>query len=242
MKRAPQDLRRRKGAATRERIVEAAIELFSSQGYAASGVSEIARRARIEKAALYWHFESKEELLAEVIERIDAGWIEEIQKQIAEVREPWERLERFVAGLRRLVAGQSHLLRLMMNVALERSEVSPESRHAVRRILDRTVAVITDEFEKSLGVPLPDADLIARLSLGSLFEATLRSAVDPDHLDLDRAFRYLRRLIALDVGVQLQRLGAEPPERTSLPAAGRRDGAGRPERPPARKRRPRRRG
>jgi len=239
-KRAPQDQRKRKGAQTRERILDAAVELFASQGYAASGVSEIARRARIEKAAVYWHFASKQELLAEVIDRIDAGWIEEIRRQLAEVGEPYERLRLFVEGLRRLVAEQSHLLRLMMNVALDGSDVSPESRDAVRRILDRTAAVITEEFETALGVALPDADMIARLSLGYLFEATLRGAVDPEHLELDRLFKYLRRLIAIDVGAKMRRLGAELPERTGAGAECRTRAVARPERRPATKRRPRR--
>lgn len=198
-----QDLRKRKGAETRERILDAATELFSSQGYAGTGVSEIARRAGIEKAALYWHFRSKELLLAAVIERIDAQWIEQIRRHVAEAVEPRDRLEHFVAGLRRLVADQHHLLRLMMSIALERSEAS-KTRDAVRRILDRTAEVVAQEFEQSLGVALPDIDLVARMSLGYLFEATLRGAVDPDHVDLDRLFRHLRRLIALDLERQIR--------------------------------------
>jgi hypothetical protein len=100
--------------------------------------------------------------------------------------------------------------------------------------------VITEEFETALGVALPDADMIARLSLGYLFEATLRGAVDPEHLELDRLFKYLRRLIAIDVGAKMRRLGAELPERTGAGAEGRTRAVARPERRPATKRRPRR--
>lgn len=211
MKPARQDRRRRKGAETRERILRAATELFSSQGYAATGVSEIARRAGIEKAALYWHFDSKETLLAEVIERIDADWIETIRTQVVEQTDPAERLTQFVEGLKSLVAEQPHRLRLMMSVALERSEVSPETRNAIRRILDNTATVIVEEFERTMGVALPDVDLIARLSLGYLFEATLRSTVDPENLDLDRLFTHLKRLIGRDLAAQIRRLTPELP-------------------------------
>jgi AcrR family transcriptional regulator len=51
-----------KGARTRRRLLEIAIERFGNQGYKATSVSEIARAAGLTQAAVYAYFEGKEQL------------------------------------------------------------------------------------------------------------------------------------------------------------------------------------
>lgn len=51
------------GADTRERILQAAYELFYRKGYVRTGVDEIAAAARVTKRTLYNHFRSKDDLL-----------------------------------------------------------------------------------------------------------------------------------------------------------------------------------
>ena len=51
---------------TRERLVRAALELFTTQGYHASTTPLIASRAGIAEGTIYRHFESKEHLLNEI--------------------------------------------------------------------------------------------------------------------------------------------------------------------------------
>jgi AcrR family transcriptional regulator len=52
---------------TRKRILEAAYRLFRRQGYSRATMDEIAAAARLSKRTLYHHFESKDQLLAEVL-------------------------------------------------------------------------------------------------------------------------------------------------------------------------------
>jgi AcrR family transcriptional regulator len=54
---------------TRQKILNAAIELFSEVGYAAAGLGDIIDRAGMTKGALYHHFDSKEALATAVIEQ-----------------------------------------------------------------------------------------------------------------------------------------------------------------------------
>ena len=52
--------------------IEAAAEVFALRGYRDSSVDEIAQRAGYSKGAVYWHFDSKDDLfLALLEERID---------------------------------------------------------------------------------------------------------------------------------------------------------------------------
>ena len=53
---------------TKERAVAVALELFTAQGYEKTSLREVAVRLGVTKAALYYHYHSKEELLAAVMQ------------------------------------------------------------------------------------------------------------------------------------------------------------------------------
>lgn len=53
---------------TRERILEVALGLFSEQGYDKTSLREVAEKVGVTKAALYYHFPSKEDILTELVE------------------------------------------------------------------------------------------------------------------------------------------------------------------------------
>jgi AcrR family transcriptional regulator len=61
---------------TRARIQQVALELFAEQGYERTALREIAERLGVTKAALYYHFKSKEDIVRSFTEdyfaRIDA--------------------------------------------------------------------------------------------------------------------------------------------------------------------------
>jgi AcrR family transcriptional regulator len=48
---------------TRERILDVALDLFVAQGYDGTSLRQIAEQLGVTKAALYYHFESKEDIL-----------------------------------------------------------------------------------------------------------------------------------------------------------------------------------
>ena len=58
----------RSGEATRQRILDAAYRLFRRQGYTRVSMDEIAVATAVTKRTLYYHFESKDALLAAVLE------------------------------------------------------------------------------------------------------------------------------------------------------------------------------
>ena len=72
---------------TKQEILEAALELFSVQGYEATSISQIAGAVGIRKASLYSHFESKQAILDTLVK--------EVLRQYAEhsifARTDWEK-------------------------------------------------------------------------------------------------------------------------------------------------------
>ncbi|MCC5581482.1 TetR/AcrR family transcriptional regulator [Microtetraspora sp. AC03309] len=53
---------------TRSRIQEVALQLFTEQGYEATSLREIAEALNVTKAALYYHFKTKDDIVASLME------------------------------------------------------------------------------------------------------------------------------------------------------------------------------
>jgi AcrR family transcriptional regulator len=70
------------GTETRERILDVAQELFTRHGYDKTSLRDIADRLAITKAALYYYFERKEDILLELHRRLQllgAGLLDELE-------------------------------------------------------------------------------------------------------------------------------------------------------------------
>lgn len=60
------------GETTRQRILDVALELFSSHGFAATSTRELSERLGFTKAALYYHFHTKDDLLQALVDPVMA--------------------------------------------------------------------------------------------------------------------------------------------------------------------------
>lgn len=56
---------------TKERILDIALELFAQNGYLGTSMSDIAKQLGFTKAALYKHYASKQEILDQIVERMN---------------------------------------------------------------------------------------------------------------------------------------------------------------------------
>ena len=97
---------------TRSRVQQVALELFAEQGYEKTSLREIAERLGVSKAALYYHFKSKEDIVHSLTEdhhaQID-GLIEWAKTQPPGEQTRHEILDRYV----RIVFGSADVFRFM---------------------------------------------------------------------------------------------------------------------------------
>jgi TetR/AcrR family transcriptional regulator, cholesterol catabolism regulator len=74
----PENLRE---TGARERILKAALKIFSQQGYHGASMQEISTEANANKASLFYYFSSKENLYQEVIKDIHRSFSERILRE-----------------------------------------------------------------------------------------------------------------------------------------------------------------
>jgi AcrR family transcriptional regulator len=195
--------RYRKGDASRERILDAATELFAARGYAGAGVDRLAERSGIAKTAIYYHFGNKEGLLAAVLERTATQWIDGIQQASRQAGDPLGRLERALSGMRAMLEERPWILKLFQILTLEVAEEKPEIRATLQAIVRRARAAITTGMRESLGVDVAGADDVAGMMLAALDGISLGMHIDPDSVDLDQVFTDLRRVVTFMIALRL---------------------------------------
>jgi AcrR family transcriptional regulator len=133
---------RRDGEGTRQKLLRAALELFTGEGFLASTTPIIAQRAGVAEGTIYRHFSGKEQLLNEVFrgtQRWATGVVKEVDADRS-LKAP-ERLSRiarrFVETAERDPAGARMLLRQR-----DAKFLDPQSRDAAREFREALQQVV----------------------------------------------------------------------------------------------------
>ena len=95
---------------TRQRILDEALDLFAAQGVEGTPLQQIADRLNVTKAALYYHFKSKDDLIAALIEPVFDDletWLDEVEENRPSAALRAVRLEQYLDFLleRRRILG-----------------------------------------------------------------------------------------------------------------------------------------
>ncbi len=145
---------------TRARIQRIAVELFTEHGYEGTSLREIAEHLGVTKAALYYHFKSKEDIIGSLVQdyqsQMDAliGWAREHPGN-AETRR--EILNRYMD----IVAERSQVFRM-----LHQNQAALNTMAAALRTLKNAPIALADQLAG------PDASLRERaramMALGSI--------------------------------------------------------------------------
>src|SRR3954447_6420037 len=125
---------RRDGEATRQKLLRAALELYTAEGYHATTTPAIAARAGVAEGTIYRHFSGKEQLLNEVY-RAAQHWARGIVAESEPAGErPAPAPERLQRIARRLLEGAERdpaVARMLFHMRDER-HLDEKSREAAR--------------------------------------------------------------------------------------------------------------
>jgi len=190
----PPTKRQRQGEDSREVILDATERLMSTQGYAATSISHIRRETGLPASSIYWHFGSKEGVLAAVMERGAERYFAQIPRNSPDI-------ETRRAAVAKLMVANPDFFRLTYMLSLERSD-HPAVAAAIRRVRDTAISGFADVIRQMLpdGVAPERADRVVTelaavataMSDGVFFAEHL----EPDSTDVDRM--YVRLIQAIE--------------------------------------------
>jgi len=147
----------------RERLIEAARQLFASAGYDATSVRDITSRAHANLGAITYHFGSKEALYHVVIERFAVPVADQIAAISTETGPPLERLAKCVRVFMEHIWKHPEMPRLIMReLASDRPLPEPVAR-VIRRNLESFSRILTEG--QADGTVRPGAPHLMALSI-----------------------------------------------------------------------------
>lgn len=106
-----------RGAATRSRIIAAAVKAFAEKGFEATSTRDIAELAGTDQGLLTYHFRSKDELWRAAADRIFGIFTKRLEARLAslEAEEPRERAREAIREYVRFVAAHPEFFRFMVD-------------------------------------------------------------------------------------------------------------------------------
>lgn len=131
----------------RRRIMDAIAELTAEQGYDATKIGDIVRRAGVARKTLYDNFEGKEEVFLAAFDAAVEEAIARIEADCAEVEGDWEeKVQAGLASFLRYVAENPALARMCMIEALSATQTATERYEAaMQRFVDLTKRTVPQD-------------------------------------------------------------------------------------------------
>ncbi len=168
-----------KGLARREEILARGLEVIATEGYAGASVHRIAEAAGLSKTGLLHHFDSKEELLTEILRKRDEAddpGLDEHSAQLADLEGAYARIVQRNADIPGLV---ELFTRLSIEAADPQHPAHEFFLHRDRELAERMARSIERAGGGSTGLPA-SAQTMALILLALTDGLQLRWLRDPE--------------------------------------------------------------
>jgi AcrR family transcriptional regulator len=155
-------------AERRERLIEAALEVFGTAGYARSSVRDVCRAAGLTERYFYESFRNREELLGALADRIVDESLDAVASALEETSGGLDDTVSDAVG--RFIDSLVDDPRRARVLLVETVGVSPPAEDRRREIVGHLASVTRDALQQALGAAAPapaDLDLTARALIGA---------------------------------------------------------------------------
>ena len=153
--------RQQAAAATREAIIEAALELFACQGYARTTVAQIAEAARVAANTVYTSVGGKPQLLAAITESSTGDPdVAETLTAVARASDPAEVIRLTAAGTRQVNERRAKAVAVLLDSA-QADPAAAEMLQVTVRYYRETLGTLAGRLEDLGAVQSPDLNRAA---------------------------------------------------------------------------------
>ena len=198
-------VRQRQGASSREAILDAAERLMATSGYAATSISDIRKACGLPASSIYWHFGSKEGVLAAVMAR----GAERFFGAIPHHGDTAPDIDVQLAATAELLGEHPEFLRLVYLSALERTD-DPAVGAAVQRVRDTAASGFRVAIATLMPPDVPRdkasrvLDELTALAMAISDGVFIADHVEPDATDIQRMYRRLLQSVTALLPILLE--------------------------------------
>jgi AcrR family transcriptional regulator len=187
---------------TRERILDAAADVFADKGYYGAAVDDIVRASDTSKGSFYFHFPNKRGIFTALLDHLTGRLFARVEAAVAGEPDPVRRLD---AALMAAVSAFSQRKRLARLLLVEAAGLGHAMDEHLMAVHERFIALIARHLEEAAStsrIPPVDAQIAATIWMGALNEVVIRwlHTGQPQHLQ--DTLPALRTLLLRSVGIQ----------------------------------------
>jgi AcrR family transcriptional regulator len=129
----------------RDKILTTAARLFAEQGYESTSLAQVARQAKVSKALIFWHFESKDALYRNALHKTLEPYSIDLQT-LAGLNER-EQIERAIDQFYEFTCEHVYSVRFFLSLMARTGPESDESLHRVVELHRHFEDVLADIIE-----------------------------------------------------------------------------------------------
>jgi AcrR family transcriptional regulator len=184
----------------RERIMEAALDVFARRGYREAAMDEIAVESDTSKGGLYFHFPNKQTLFLSLLDRLAGLLVGRVEAAVAAESDPLRRIERALGVVLETFGSHRRLARLFLVEALGSS---PEVNARMLALHRRFAQLIASELAGAANageIPPLDAELAGKVWFGALNEVVTDWLLADDGTALAERAAPLRAILMRSIG------------------------------------------
>ncbi len=187
-----------------QRILDAALDVFTGRGYREATVDHIAGASQTSKGGVYFHFPNKGAIFHALLRRSAGLLMSRVEAEIAQASDPIAKVDRALVTVLRLFAEHRALARLFL---VEAPGAGPEFHAAlmgVRGDIARLIARHLDEAVAAGAIPPLDTDLAGTVWFGALDAVVTRWVLTGRPRRLEDAYPALRTLLLRSIGAPVE--------------------------------------
>src|SRR5918911_4179414 len=196
-----------------ERIIEAAMRVFSVRGYHHTSVDDIAAEADTSKGGIYFHFPTKQAIFLALLDRTAALLRSRVEAAIADQLDPLARADVALGVVLATFGSHRTLARLFCVEALGAGRELHERLAEIRASFSALIQRHLDEAVQAGQIPPLDTALPGQVWFGALNEVVTAWALADQPEPLEAVRPRIRPMLLRSIGAS-EALASPDPDRT----------------------------